>query len=243
MKKIAFILLMIFVFVLYADAQKTYALLTGVSNYQTDGVTNLANTTKDVKELQTLLKRQGAIVSVLTGKYANVANVMKKLDAINKMATSKDNIIFFFSGHGTTGGMAVYGPQILTYETLNSKLSKAKTKNVFCFVDACYSGSVSDKVVSDKGQPLGNKIVFMMASRSDEYSQENQWLGNGYFSQALLKGVRGKADVNRDRKVTVLELYKYIYADVVARTKKSKYPQHPQLIGPKGNFEIVLAKW
>ena len=83
----------------------------------------------------------------------------------------------------------------------------------------------------------------MMASRSNELSWENQWLGNGFFSQAVLKGLRGKADANGDRKITVAELYKYVYADVTERTKSSEAPQHPQLIGPKRHFNVVLSKW
>lgn len=245
MKKVSLILLTLLVFVLQVDAQRTYALLAGVSNYNNSQINNLGNTTKDVKEMQTVLKKQGAVVAMVTSKYANSANIMKKLDAIVKLATPNDKIIFFFSGHGSTGGMVTSDPALLSYKTLLTKLSSARTKNIFCFVDACESGSVTNDAGSDYswGQASGNKVVFMMGCRADEYSWENQWLGQGYFTQALLKGLRGKADENGDKQITVLELFKYVYNDVVTRTKNQEKPQHPQLIGPKSNFDVVLTKW
>lgn len=245
MKKIFLLLLTLLFVFLQVDAQRTYALLAGVSNYNAENVNNLSNTTKDVKEMQAVFKKQGAVVATITSKYATPENIMKKLDAIVKLATSKDKIIFFFSGHGTAGSIVGYGPMLLPYKLIVKKLSEARTKIVFCFVDACESGSVTDEAGSDYswGQGSGNKVIFMMASRANEYSWENRWLGNGYFTQALLKGLRGKADYNGDRNVTVSELYKYVYADVTERSKNSEHPQHPQLIGPKSNFEAVLTKW
>ena len=244
MKKISLLLLALLALVLQVNAQRTYALLTGVSNYN-DKEVNLANTTKDVKEMQAVWKQQGAVVATITSKYATPENIMKKLDAIVKLANADDKIIFFFSGHGTAGSIVGYGPMLLPYKELVKKLSTARTKNIFCFVDACESGSVTDDAGSDYswGQATGNKITFMMASRANEYSWENRWLGNGYFSQAVLKGLRGKADANGDRQITVAELYKYVYADVTERSKNGKAPQHPQLIGPKSHFNVVLAKW
>lgn len=245
MKKISLLLMALMFVFLQVDAQRTYALLAGISNYNAANVNNLSSTTNDVKEMQTVLKNQGAVVATITSKYVTPENVMKKLDAIVKLANPQDKIIFFFSGHGTTGSIVCYGPELMSYKALINKLSLAKTKNIFCFVDACMSGSVTDDAGSDYswGQASGNKITFMMGSRANEYSLENRWLGNGYFSQALLKGLRGKADTNGDRKITVSELYKYVYMDVTERTKNTKNPQHPQLIGPKSNFEVVLTKW
>lgn len=244
MKKISMILLPLLFLVLQVNAQRTYALLAGVSNYN-DKEVNLANTTKDVKEMQTVWKQQGAVVATITSKYATPENIMKKLDAIVKLAKAEDKIIFFFSGHGTAGSIVGYGPMLLPYKEIVKKLSTARTQNIFCFVDACKSGSVTDDAGSNYswGQATGNKITFMMASRSSELSWENQWLGNGFFSQAVLKGLRGKADANGDRKITIAELYKYVYADVTERTKNSEAPQHPQLIGPKSHFNVVLTKW
>ena len=141
MKKIFLLLLTLLFVFLQVDAQRTYALLAGVSNYNAENVNNLSNTTKDVKEMQAVFKKQGAVVATITSKYATPENIMKKLDAIVKLATSKDKIIFFFSGHGTAGSIVGYGPMLLPCKLIVKKLSEARTKNVFCFVDVCELGT------------------------------------------------------------------------------------------------------
>ena len=244
MRRFLTIVVLLFALITSASAQKTYALLTGVSNYG-DASANLAGTTKDVKSLQQVLKNQGATVAISTSKYATYDNIMKRLDAIIQLAKPEDAIIFFFSGHGDTGCFVTYGLNAFPYSDLINKLAKAKSQHIFCFIDACKSGSVATSTGQNFNwsQAIGNKITFFMGCRADEYSYENQWLGHGFFSQALLKGLRGKADKNGDKKITVEELFNYIHADVVARTKDSKVPQHPQLIGSRSNFNFVLAKW
>lgn len=110
-------------------------------------------------------------------------------------------------------------------------------------MDACHSGSASQTVTGSYSwseSDAARNILFIMACRPSEYSYENPWLGNGYFTKALLKGIRGKADRNGDKQITIAELYKYIYGDV---TERSKSGQHPQLIGQKSLYGGVIARW
>ncbi len=239
MKRI-FLMLLVVLISIGVNAQKTYALLAGVSNYGNEDA-NLQNTTKDVKQLKRVLDKQGMVVVALTSRYATVSNMEKKLNAIIQLAQPEDKIIFFFSGHGDTGQMIAYGPVGFSYRDLMKILSRAKTKEVFCFIDACMSGSVSsleyDWADAHKG------LTFMMSSRANEYSMENNWVGHGYYTQALLKGLRGKADKNNDRRITMMELFRYVYNDVTARTRSSKQVQHPVLIGPNSSHGSVITQW
>ncbi len=243
MKRVSIIIALLLVFIVSAEAQRTFALLTGISNYGVEGI-NLANTTKDVKELQQVFQNQGATVTVLTSKYVTHDEIVTKLNAIISLAQPEDKIIFYFSGHGDTGGFIAYDRQMFKYSELINILATAKTNNVFCFIDACMSGSANDLLGSSFSfGSAQSKIVFFMSSRANEYSMENTWLGNGYFTKALIKGLRGKADENGDKQITVSELFNYVYADVTSRTKNEKEQQHPQLFGPKSRFSEVLAKW
>ena len=239
MKRILLLLIAVFVSI-GINAQKTYALLTGVSNYGIDSV-NLQNTTKDVKELKKILDKQGMVVSTLTSSNVTVSNIEKKLNAIIQLANSGDKILFFFSGHGDTGKMITYGPESFYYRDLMKMLSKSKSKEVFCFIDACMSGSVSTTEYEWADAHQG--VTFMMSSRANEYSTENNWIGHGLYTQALLKGLRGKADKNEDRQVTLMELFRYVYNDVTARTHNYKQVQHPVLIGPSTSHDTVITKW
>ncbi|MCD8297631.1 MAG: caspase family protein [Prevotella sp.] len=242
MKRFSIIIISL-LFIVSAGAQRTFVVLTGISNYGIENA-NLGNTTKDVKELKQIFDQQNATVSMLTSSNVTHDNIVNKLKAVVLLATEKDNIIFYFSGHGDTGGFISYGLKMFKYSELIEILSKAKTKNVFCFIDACMSGSVSSLLGSTYSYGSNEaKIVFMMSSRADELSSENSWLGNGYFTNAMAKGLRGKADTDGDKKVTLGELFNYVYKDVTNRTHGAKYQQHPQLIGPKGSFNTVLTSW
>ena len=222
------------------NAQKTYALLTGVSNYGIQSA-NLQNTTKDVKQLKKVFDKQGMIVTTLTSSNATIPNIEKKLNAIIQLAKPEDKIIFFFSGHGDTGMILTYGPESFYYRDLMKMLSKAKTKEVFCFIDACMSGSVTPTEYEWADAHKG--VTFMMSSRANEYSTENNWIGHGFYTQALLKGLRGKADKNEDRQITLMELFRYVYNDVTARTQNYRQVQHPVLIGPSSSHDTVITKW
>lgn len=241
MKKLALSIVVFALCCICANAQKTYVLLTGVSSYS-NSEANLSSTTKDVKELRKVYKRQGATVATLTSKYANHANIVEKLNAIVKLAKSNDNIVFFFSGHGDTGGFLTYELSMFRYKELADILAKAKTKNVFCFIDACMAGSATVDSNGGYGWSEDTKkkgLSFMLSCRADEYSYENDWVGNGYFTKALLKGLRGMSDQNNDKKITLIELFKYVHNDVTSRSSV----QHPQLIGPSSAHNVIMAKW
>ncbi len=245
MRKIISALVLLFFFAASVFAQHTYVLLAGISNYGDES--NLGQTTKDVKSLKEIFDKQpNTTVAILTSKYASGSNIEEKLNAINKLAKPTDKIVFCFSGHGTTGGIVTYGPQLFSYKTLAQILSKAKAKEIFCFIDACKSGSVENDASANFGFESSSShpgLTFMVASRATEVSWENNWVGHGFFTKALLKGLRGSSDKNRDKNVTLKELFDYVYNDVTARTKDTEAPQHPQLIGPSSSYNTVITRW
>ena len=228
-----------------AHAQKTYALLVGIANYGTaDQSNNLTFTVKDVKEMKQLLSQQkNCIVSAVTGKYATPENLKKKIQALCRLATANDNIIFFFSGHGRAGSIVCYGGQSLSYTTLVDYFASAKTRNIFCFIDACHSGSAVGS--SSSSNYSNNKgPLFMTACRPEETSIDLPVLNNGIFAQSLIKGMRGMADADKNRQITAIELYKYVYRDVLKKTEQMwRVSMHPQLIGDKALHNIVITRW
>ena len=237
-QKIIITLITLLVMGITTKAQTTYALVAGVSAYR-NPQNNLGNTTKDAKDIRRVLDNLNVKSALLTSKYANYSNIKDKLEKIVQTAKSGDKIMFFFSGHGTTGAFCTYD-ELFMYDTLVSILSKAKASEIYCFIDACMSGSVIDSSPSDYNWASNKNMCFFMGCRANEFSWENQWLGNGNFSKSLIKGIRGKADNNQDRKITVQELFNYIYKDVTKHTQDNSTVQHPQLIGPSSMLENVL---
>lgn len=222
---------------------RTYVMIVGVSSYQ-DSSNNLAQTTKDAKAFKDVMAHQTKDITILTSKYANVENIKEKMHAICNRATSSDKIIFYFSGHGYSGGIAVYDGRI-EYQTINDILASSLASAKICFVDACHAGSVNevkDNVTAYKSPTSGN-IIYLMACRANEYSAETPWIGHGYFTQALLKGIRGKADSDNDKRITVRELFTFVYNDVLHSTAKMEKQQHPQMIGSKKVLDTIVADW
>lgn len=245
MKRISLIIVLLSL-TIFASA-RTYVLVTGVSNYGDSN--NLAQTTKDAKAFQKVVLTQTKDVTLLTSSYANKNNIMEKLRGICNQTKKEDRIVFFYSGHGTPGGLYVHGGNVLWYEELVSILESSQAKEKICFIDACHAGSISEKSADDtkskddswiKAVKDSDDMIIYVACRSDEYSYENAWVGAGYFTQGLIKGLRGKSDTDHNKEVTVIELFKYIHRDV---TRRSDYGQHPQLIASEDKYNVVVAKW
>lgn len=99
MKRLVLTCLSAFLLATTALAQKTYAIITGVSNYE--GTANdLTQSTKDAKSLASLYKSKGATVVLLTSQNATRANVIAAIRKVRNIATSNDRIVFSYSGHG-----------------------------------------------------------------------------------------------------------------------------------------------
>ncbi len=266
MKKVFILSLLAICLATQVMAQKTYVLLTAVSKYSntedfTPDQNDLRNSTTDAKELKKVFdKQKNTTVALLTGDNANKENIVQKITAILELAKPEDKIIFYFSGHGVTegtyDGVVAEKPSIvikngekidfLSYDDLYFLFSKAKTKNVVVLIDACLSGNVKFAYDRMREAP-GVKPLFITSSRADETSLDNRFLGNGLFTKSLLKALRGKADADHNKQLTVEEVFKYTYNDVVKHmSMRSEFlgkEQHPMLIGPGSLHKLVLTKW
>lgn len=224
---------LLLLFILGTNAQKTYVLVTGVSTYQDSRMT-VTQTTKNAKSFAQKMKTQTSDVSILTSSYANHDNVLAKLKAICKAARSTDRVVFYFAGHGgvdetQTGCICAYDKPIY-YSELMSCFKQCRAKEKVMIVEACHSGSALTSYIAPG-------VTCLASSRMDEYSYYSDIISAGYFSKGILTGLQGKADANADKKITMLELYKYVYAYVLGKSQKQ---QHPQLIAPKSGQDIVI---
>lgn len=218
---------------------RTYVLIVGVSRQGIEGVNDLSQTTKDAKAFKNLMDSHSKDITLLTSKYATKSNILASLKKLADAATDKDRVYFYFSGHGGKGVICAYD-DLVTYDDIVKVLAPSKSPMVVCFIDACHSGSAVEGVGNATAMSGKKNIAFMTGCRPSESSYENVYVGAGFFTQSLIKGLRGKSDANADKRITVKELFKYCYNDVVTR---SKGEQHPQLIAPEKIQEAALVKW
>lgn len=235
MKKIISLLALFLIVCAQDILARTYVLSTGVSNYEGE-VNDLHQTTKDAKAFKELMSNKSRDISLLTSSYANHDNILKTLKTIAASTQEDDVLIFFYSGHGSSDGSLYTYSGPLRYDEIVTVLRSARARKKFCFIDACFSGACGNALMQN-GQMAYDDICFLVSSRPNETSAEHPVVGAGFFTQALIQGMRGKADGNKDRKVTIAELFKYVSYDV---TKRSQKTQHPQLFAKKNLQDFVI---
>lgn len=64
----------------------------------------------------------------------------------------------------------------------------------------------------------------MMSSKGEEYSLEDGGLRSGIFSHFLVRGLKGEADRDKDRIITVNELFNFVYQNVRSYTGNVQTP-------------------
>jgi uncharacterized caspase-like protein len=108
---------------------------------------------------------------------------------------------------------------------------------VLVFLDTCHAGSAMsaslrgvdiNSLVNDLSS-AENGVVTYASSTGREFSQENDSWGNGAFTKALLEGLREKADLTRQGKITTAGLDFWLSERVKELTGGA---QHPVMIRP-----------
>jgi uncharacterized caspase-like protein len=130
-----------------------------------------------------------------------------------------------------------------------------KSKRLLLLVDTCESaGLLGDPQIRARG-PLNNlsnlyleKLLYreegravITASDVNESSLEGPKWGNGHgvFTHFLLEGMRGKADANNDRLITVGELFRFVRRQVRVETQFNQNPR--LLIGTNENLKVAAV--
>lgn len=234
------ILLSFLISLLFVHAE-TYVVCVGIGNYADPKVQNLTKTEADAKAIAEFYKKGTKNVIVITGKYATKSQIVKSLKSQFARAKTNDKIVFFYSGHGYPGGFCPYEmtkfEDGLKYSEVLAIMRNSKARSKFFFADACHSGSIRQR--DSCTIPEAGNVLLFLSSRGNEYSAENPFLSNGYFTKYLLRGLGGGADVNRDKRITARELFNYVSDAVKSQTNNR---QHPVMWG-KFDDNLVIAEY
>lgn len=240
-----------------------YAVVAGISSYKKMNDSDLKYAGSDARSYYNFLRTVpgGAIpsgnIKLLTDSSATRSNIIASLAEKSERATEDDVMIFYFAGHGyplqgnemyllgsDTQQKNVLGTGISQFD-LEKIFNRSRAKTKIFIVDACHSGGIglgnvrgtkanlTNLLIRKMAESI-NGLVLLSASSSSEFSLEDPQLRHGIFTFYLLEGLKGKADTDLDKKVSIRELYNYVYEKVSAATSGN---QHPEL---KGNFENTL---
>ena len=218
---------------------KIYLVAVGVSDYPGNNK-DLRLPANDAATVRYVYSKNSNAESVLlTNSDATKSAVLSKLRSTFAKATDNDIIVFFFSGHGTKGAFCAYDAQI-PYSEVRQAMASSKAKNKMIFADACFSGKMRQGRKNTAEQSFNNyNIMLFLSSRGNETSIERRDMKNGFFTSCLQKGLRGGADVNRDRVITAKELFSYVSRNVKLLSNDK---QHPVMWG-KFSDNMVVMKW
>ena len=233
---------------LSATGRTIYVLSVGISDYRY--ISDLQKTENDAREFSELYMTHTKNVTTLLGSQATRENILSSLRSCFAKAGADDIVVFFFSGHGDKGGLCAYDTKgrstLVRYAEVQKAIGSCKAANKQLFIDACYSGGLRDgkktaRQATTARPPLSDTqgIMLFLSSRTEETSQENRWADNGFFTQYLIKGLKGAADTDSDRIITAKEIFTYVSAKVSERTRKK---QNPVMWG-KFNDKMHILNW
>ncbi len=209
------------------NAQKTYALLMGVQKYSNSPVydhkeeQDLFNPKRNVLELKKILESSGVSASAVTGRNVNAQNIEAKIERLVEISNVKPyqyDFIIYYSGHGAVNNMCFWDG-FYEYRKFLPLLTKIKAKHIFMFVDDCHGGSAGPFIMNGASDEINQKLIFFSASRGNETSLDSKLYAHAYFTNALIQGLRGFCDSNEDKNIDVMELYQFIYDEVMARCR------------------------
>ena len=234
------------------------ALIIGIENYSKSPDATYANL--DAKYFYEYVKNTFGVKNENIKLMINQeANLVDTIGALNKWLPGKirknqTDLIIYFAGHGlaSSDGKELYllpqdGDSDLLERTAISRteifqiISKLKPKSVTMFLDTCYSGVSRDdetllasarpvRIVADEQETPDNFTIFS-ASQLDQISSGFKEAKHGIFSYYLMKGMEGKADTNKDKKITNGELLAYMDQNVAQKASELGRQQNPSLAG------------
>jgi hypothetical protein len=227
-------------------SMEIYSLIVGIASY--NHMQSLKYTDDDAYQLYAFLKSPegGAIpdnhIKILIDDAATKGAITKEVQNIASLADENDVIILYMSGHGLDGHFVpsdFNGYQNhLAYGEVLELLNNSAAKHKMFIADACHSGSMLASAKSPYSVSLQNfydayntsegGTAVVMSSKKEEVSLEYGGLRQGVFSHFLIKGLKGNADSNKNKIITITELYAYISEQVKAYTSKA---QNPQIMG------------
>jgi len=231
----------------------SYALVVGISRYKQNPDVPYADTS--ARAFAELLNITFGIpkenIILLLNEDASSGELKANFEVIKELAEKTGNLYIYYAGHGVPSkngdtyilpydmsADAMYLEPNLKLKNIYAKLSKLKVKNVFIFMDSCFSGKddhgellykgVAPVLKAKKTIVNTKKITVVAASKSSEFANEYEDKQQRMFTYYLISELStGKTKLDE------------IYPKIKQKVKRSSlkkgigYKQIPQLYGNK----------
>ena len=180
-----------------------------------------------------------------------------------RVKEGKTNLFIYYAGHGAPDmkknkaylipydGDPNYASQTgYEIDAIYEQLSELEAASVTVFLDACFSGANRDNemlladarpVFMEVDEAATRNVTVLSAAGGKEISSAWPEKKHGLFSYYLMKGMRGDADANKDKKITVGELGDYVKENVSDMAGMLDREQTPSL--QTRDFDKILISY
>jgi replicative superfamily II helicase len=231
---------------------KIHGVFVGVDRYSSDAIPWLTCAKRDAVALFSLFSDN------IPGEYnlfydesATKGNVETAISNLSK-CSEDDIVIISFSGHGSPEHQLVahdsdlfnLNETTVSFDRLADLLGKIPARQVFCFIDCCFSGGLGAKALqldfaSRKSKSIedtlnqfsGKGRVVLTASKANEEAWENVRYGHGLLTYFLLQAFQGAQEVRKDGKIGIYKLLEYVTSNVKTSAGRIGQQQNPMLLG------------
>jgi len=173
-------------------------------------------------------------------------------------------IFIYYAGHGAPdpdSGSAFFvpveaDPQYIansgySLNTLKENLGKLRARDITIVLDCCFSGSSAKgeiiKGISPAALQLkdiyavpGN-ITMLLSAKANQVSSWYPEKKHSLFTYYFLKGLQGKADKNKDKRITVAEMNTYLKNNIPRMARRlNNIDQIPMVSGKEDKVLAVL---
>ena len=169
-----------------------------------------------------------------------------------RILSGKSELYVYYAGHGAPS-LKDEKPYLIPYdgdinyphltgvslETLMDNISALNAKNSLLLLDACFTGmNRENQALLADARPIAMEVKLpaltkgvnvVSATAPKQISSGFSDKKHGLFTYYLLKSLRGEADINGDRKMSLSELHSYIRANVSRAANQIDREQEPQL--------------
>lgn len=244
-----------------------YALVIGNSRYDDPKLAQLKTPEADTRELAKVLRKKsiGNFDEVISLLDQTEAKTRRAISAFLANKKPDELVLLYFSGHGVLDGRGnlFLASKDTEYDSLNAtaisssflsyEMDVCRSRRQILILDCCNSGAFargakagSQKAVTESTfEGSGSGRVVLTASDATQFAFEGDQVipqaetKFSVFTHFLLDGLKtGKADRNRDGKISLDEWYDYCYAGVIAETPG----QVPHKWSYRQQGEIIIAQ-
>jgi hypothetical protein len=156
-----------------------------------------------------------------------------QLVAAGRVPGVRREVVVYYSGHSDEDGLLI-GADRVSYDELRARIQAIPAEVRLAILDSCASGAFTRRKGGVRRAPFlmdasadTKGHAFLTSSAINEVAQESDRIGASFFTHYLVSGLRGAADVNRDRRVTLQEAFQFAAQETLARTETTRGgPQH-----------------